>query len=90
MSTHQSRTSAGRASRRLTFEDAVEVHHLLAAGEIQSRIAAMFDVNQGRIADVKKGRLHPGSREAYLAQLLGMKPGPDEGGDGDEQLDLRL
>jgi len=35
----------------------------LAAGEIYSRIAARYDVNQARIADVKFGRLHPGSYE---------------------------
>ncbi|KQP35954.1 hypothetical protein [Methylobacterium sp. Leaf100] len=46
---------------RLTFEEAVQVHLRLMDGEIYSRIAAPFDVNQGRIADVKFGRLHPGS-----------------------------
>lgn len=50
-------------SHHLTFEEAVDVHMRLAAGEIYSRIAARYDVNQGRIADVKFGRLHPGSWE---------------------------
>jgi hypothetical protein len=50
-------------SHRLTFEEAVDVHMRLAAGEIYSRIAARYDVNQGRIADVKFGRSHPGSYE---------------------------
>ncbi|MCJ2070015.1 hypothetical protein MKK75_14625 [Methylobacterium sp. J-030] len=35
------------------------MHQRLMAGEIYSRIAATYDVNQGRIADVKFGRLHP-------------------------------
>lgn len=54
-------TQKRRMSHRLTFEEAVHVHLLLAAGEMYSRIAARFDVNQGRIADVKFGRIHPGS-----------------------------
>lgn len=48
---------------RLTFEEAVQVQIRLMNGEIYSRIAAPYDVNQSRIADVKFGRLHPGSRE---------------------------
>ncbi|MCJ2128034.1 hypothetical protein [Methylobacterium sp. E-045] len=46
---------------RLTFEEAVQVQLRLMNGEIYSRIAASYDVNQGRIADVKFGRLHLGS-----------------------------
>ncbi len=49
------------SSHRLTFEEAVEVHRRLMDGEMYSRIAATYDVNQGRIADVKFGRLHPTS-----------------------------
>ncbi|CAO4192073.1 hypothetical protein LFADAHJC_LOCUS399 [Methylorubrum extorquens] len=48
---------------RLTFEEAVQVHIRLMAGEMYSRTAADYDVNQGRIADVKFVRLHPTSRE---------------------------
>ncbi len=48
---------------RLTFEEAVEVQIRLMRGEMYSRIAADYDVNQGRIADVKFGRLHLGSRD---------------------------
>ncbi|KQT55028.1 hypothetical protein ASG52_25220 [Methylobacterium sp. Leaf456] len=51
---------------RLTFEEAVQVHLRLMAGEMYSRIAADYDVNQGRIADVKFGRLHPTSRDEAL------------------------
>ncbi len=59
-----------RASHKLTFDEAVEVHLRLAAGEMYSRIAARFDVNQGRIADVKFGRLHPGSAEEAQRRRL--------------------
>ena len=51
-------------SYKLTFFDAVEVwlHHW--AGEYQNRIAAFFDVNQGRVNEVIKGKRHPGSEDA--------------------------
>jgi predicted XRE-type DNA-binding protein len=39
-------------------------------GEFQSRIAAAFDVNQGRIADVKAGRLHPESLAEAMRRRL--------------------
>ncbi len=48
-------------SRRLTFEDAVAIWHRLLSGEIQSRIAAEFDVNQGRVAEIKTGEKFPDS-----------------------------
>ena len=54
---------------RLTFEEAVAVQIRLMRGEMYSRIAADFDVNQGRVADVKFGRLHPGSRDEALRRL---------------------
>lgn len=55
-----------RPARRLTYEDAVDIQGRLLSGEYQFRIAADYDVNQGRIADVKKDRLHPGSYEEAL------------------------
>ena len=55
-------------SRRLTFDDAVEVWKLRAQGWFQNRIAARFDVNPGRVNDVLKGRKHRGSREAALSE----------------------
>ena len=51
---------------KLTFEEAVQVQTRLMNGEFYSRIASDFDVNQGRIADVKKNRLHPGSYDEAL------------------------
>lgn len=53
-------------SRRLSFEDAVIVWRRYWDGEFQNRIAAAFDVNPGRISDVIKERLHPGSRDAAM------------------------
>lgn len=51
-------------SNRLTFDDAIEVWLRYWRGEFQNRIAAFFDVNPGRISDVIKGRMFPGSEEA--------------------------
>jgi hypothetical protein len=53
--------SGNRPSHKLTFDEAVEVHQMIRAGILQSRIAAHFDVNGGRIAEVNTGKLHPGS-----------------------------
>lgn len=55
-------TNDNRApSRKLTFEEAVEVHRLLMDGWLQSRIAAHFDTNGGRISEINTGKKHPGS-----------------------------
>jgi hypothetical protein len=56
-----------RASRSLTFQDAVQVWRRYWSGEYQDRIAASFDVNPGRVNEVVKGHKHEGSREAALA-----------------------
>jgi hypothetical protein len=53
-----------RPSHRLTFEDAVEVWRMHGRGELNSRIAARFDVNQGRISEVLTGKRHPDSEHA--------------------------
>ncbi|OOL19187.1 hypothetical protein BRY73_04570 [Ochrobactrum sp. P6BS-III] len=54
---------------KLTFEDAVQVHLLLMRGELQSRIAAYFDTNGGRISEVNTGKRHPGSKEEAIRRL---------------------
>ncbi|WP_375566403.1 hypothetical protein [Oceaniradius stylonematis] len=59
--------SSTRGSYTLTFEDAVRVHHMIWDGVLQSRIAALFDVNSGRISEVNTGKLHPGSRDVAMA-----------------------
>ncbi|ESY80555.1 hypothetical protein X740_12385 [Mesorhizobium sp. LNHC221B00] len=54
---------------RLTFDDAVAVQIELINGEKQSRIAARYDTNGGRISEVNTGKLHPGSRAEALRRL---------------------
>lgn len=51
-----------RPSYRLTFDDAVNVWMRVWDGEFQNRIAASYDVNSARIAEVLKETRHPGSR----------------------------
>jgi hypothetical protein len=56
-------------SRRLSFDDAVEIHRRLRRGEFVNRIAAHFDVNPGRVSEIRHGILHPGSREAATSDV---------------------
>ena len=53
-----------RPSRRLSFEDAVEIWPRILSGEFINRIAAAYDVNPGRIVDIKLERRFKGSRAA--------------------------
>ena len=53
-------------SYQLTYEDAIVVHEKIAEGWLQSRIAAFFDVNGGRISEVNTGLLHPGSYDDFV------------------------
>ena len=55
-----------KPSYRLTFDDAVNVWIKSWDGEFQNRIAADFDVNQGRVNEVLQNRRWPGSREVAL------------------------
>jgi hypothetical protein len=67
-------TNDNRApSRKLTFEEAVEVHRLLMDGWLQSRIAARFDTNGGRISEINTGKKQPGSFDEALRRF-----GPSE------------
>ena len=52
---------------RLTFADATEVWRLRWDGFFQHQIAARFGVNQARVNDVLKARLHSGSESAARA-----------------------
>lgn len=52
MSTKHSR----RPSRQLTEDDAIIILKRLATGEFQNRIAADYDVNPGRISEIKTGQ----------------------------------
>ena len=60
-----------RPSRRLTFEDAVNIWPRLWRGEFINRIAADYDVNSARICEVKSGQKHEGS-EAEARRRHGM------------------
>jgi hypothetical protein len=51
-------------SYQLTFDDAVNIWLRHWRGEFQHKIAADYGVNQGRINDVLKERLHTGSKHA--------------------------
>jgi len=50
-------------SYQLTCADAVEIWRRYWAGEYQNRIAAFFDVNQGRVNEVLKVKRYPGSED---------------------------
>jgi|GEM_PF-2419237 len=56
----------GRPSRRLNNEDAIKIWYMLWDGWLQSRIAAYFDVNIGRISEIKTGKKFPDSRRMAL------------------------
>lgn len=50
--------SPRRPSRQLTRTEVDRIRELLDAGWFQHRIASLFDVNQGRISEIKTGK-HP-------------------------------
>ena len=54
-----SKNPPNQQSRTLTSEDAAVIKKRLKSGEIQSRIAADFDVNGGRISEINTGKLFP-------------------------------
>lgn len=58
----------GKPSHQLTFDEAVEVHLLLMDGWLQSRIAAKFDTNSGRISEINTGKRQPGSFQVALGR----------------------
>ncbi len=45
-----------KPSKKLTANDALIIKKRLKAGEMQSRIAADFDVNIGRISEINTGK----------------------------------
>ncbi len=46
-------------SRQLTWQDVAEIKKLLSEGHFQNRIAAKYDVNPGRISEIKTGKAFP-------------------------------
>lgn len=59
-----------RPSRRLTPDDVREIAARLVAGELQSRIAAAFDVNGGRISEINTLQRHAEHVPAHLRAIL--------------------
>ncbi|MBU1213571.1 MAG: hypothetical protein KJ587_20240 [Alphaproteobacteria bacterium] len=59
----------GKPSKRVTLLMAREFIRLKNAGWLQSRIAAEFDVNQGRVSEVITGQAFP---EAHLPAPKGL------------------
>lgn len=53
-----------KPSSKLVFKDAVEIQKRIRRGEYLNRIAADYDVNPGRISEIKTGKLFPGSEAA--------------------------
>lgn len=49
-------------SRSLKFSDAVQIWLRRFEGEAQHRIAAAYDVNQGRISEILAGKRYPAAR----------------------------
>jgi pentapeptide repeat protein len=60
---------AERSGRRLSAADASIVKGMLHRGDRHHDIAAWFGVNQGRIAEVKAGELHPEAATASSEEL---------------------
>jgi len=58
-----------KPSHRLTFNDAVEVWKQYISGHYVQRIAASLDCNVGRIYEVFRGQLHPGSKLQAATEL---------------------
>jgi hypothetical protein len=58
-------------SRKLSFEDAVQIWVRHWNGEFQNRIAASYDVNPGRVNEILKERIHVGSK--HIAFSLAAK-----------------
>ena len=65
---------ANVVSRHLTLNDAVEIWHRRSSGEAQHKIAAAFEVNQGRISEILAGKRFPAAQR--LAQNAHRDLGP--------------
>jgi hypothetical protein len=65
MATRPKDPDMGKPSNRVTLRMAREFIRLKNAGWLQSRIAAEFDVNQGRVSEVINGLKWP---EAHLPE----------------------
>lgn len=64
-------------SQHLTLNDAIEIWRRRSSGEAQHKIAAAYDVNQGRISEILSGRRFPAAKG--LAQNAHPDLGPAQG-----------
>ncbi|MBB4390067.1 hypothetical protein GGE61_006433 [Rhizobium leguminosarum] len=69
---------AAKSGRTLSLQDASLVKGMVSRGDRHHDIASWFGVNQGRIAEVNDGHLHPTARPAPADQLP--PPGPYSSG----------
>ncbi|WP_284179248.1 hypothetical protein [Rhabdaerophilum sp. SD176] len=60
---------AHQTRRSPDFHDAIQIWQMLHLGMFQHDIAAKFGFNQGRISEVKTGKLHPTAREEAMRRL---------------------
>ena len=71
---------AQASGRRLSKKDACQVLGMIKRGDRKHDIAAWFGVNQGRIAEVEHGDLHPDAKATPQKALP--PPGPYTTGRG--------
>lgn len=63
---------SANVSSRLTEADAIEIWRRRLRGEAQHILAADFNVNPGRIAEILSGRRFPGARAIAVAGNSGL------------------
>lgn len=68
---------AHAASRHLSLGDAIEIWKRRSAGEAQHKIAADYNVNQGRISEILSGKRFPAAER--LAQTPSSGSGASRG-----------
>ena len=59
-----------RPSTRMDFETVVRIWQLHFEGQLNSRIAARLDINQGRVSEVLTAKRFPLSRQDAQARLI--------------------
>lgn len=60
----------GKPSKPVTLDMAKQIHALANRGWLQSRIAAKFDINQGRVSEVLNGKRWPDSGSQSQGNLF--------------------
>lgn len=65
---------ASAVSRHLTLNDAIEICRRRLNGEAQHKIAAAYDVNQGRISEILSGKRFPAAKRLAQNGLRDSEP----------------